>query len=86
MTEKIRQTNKLIKLEQNKLQLLKELRQSLKEENAKIIVHNTVNERFLFIAIDRLSKEQICSGDFKYVRDYLLKREYTEIYWRPLKK
>jgi len=83
----IKNTTKLIGLEKKKVNLLIELNQSLKEENAKIIVDNIITDnKRLFIAIDSSTNKQIYNGSEEDVMGFLAKNRYTEIYWRTLKR
>jgi len=87
ISEKIRKTIELIDLEKKRLELLVELKKSLMEENAKVIIHNIISDKTLiFIAIDRESGKQFFNGTYKKMLNYLGQREYTEIFWRPLTK
>jgi len=76
-----------INLSKRKTELLIEFKSSKEEENSKIIVDNIIiDNRRLFIAIERSTEKQIHDGSAEDVMGFLAKRGYTEIFWRPLKK
>jgi len=74
---------KLINLTEQKLNLLKELNESLNEENAEVIIDfvNTDN-RNIYIAYNRISNEFLEIGTEDKIKKFIKKKNLKNVYWR----
>jgi 16S rRNA G527 N7-methylase RsmG len=75
----------LISMTEQKVEFLKELNESLNEENAEVIIDNIkTDNRLIYIAFNRISKEFLEIGTELKIKKYLMKNNIKSVYWRKL--
>ena len=68
---------------EQKVELLKELNESLNEENAEVIIDNIkTDNRLIYIAFNKISKEFLEIGTQLKIKKYLMKNNIKSVYWR----
>jgi hypothetical protein len=73
----------LISMTEQKVEFLKELNESLNEENAEVIIDNIkTDNRLIYIAFNRISKEFLEIGTELKIKKYLMKNNIKKVYWR----
>ena len=74
---------KLIKLTEQKLDLLKELDNSITEEKVEVVIDNIkTDNRIIYIAFNRISKEFLEIGTELKIKKYLKRKNIKNVHWR----